>query len=236
MKYQGDGDIDPEELEKFSAAAQQWWDPLGDMRTLHHMNPLRLAYIDNAVRLAGKKVLDLGCGGGILSETMAAKGALVTGLDPSEKLIEIARQHSQQTGVNVEYVPGTAARFAEQYPANFDVLTCMELLEHVPDVSALIAACANLLRPGGQLLLSTLNRTWRSYAAAIVGGEYILGLLPRGTHDYHKFIRPAELGEVLRAHGFIVQDISGVLYLPGLNLCMLTSSPGVNYMLHATYL
>ena len=236
MKYQGDGDIDPEELEKFSAAAQQWWDPLGDMRTLHHMNPLRLAYIDNAVRLAGKKVLDLGCGGGILSETMAAKGALVTGLDPSEKLIEIARQHSQQTGVNVEYVPGTAARFAEQYPANFDVLTCMELLEHVPDVSALIAACANLLRPGGQLLLSTLNRTWRSYVAAIVGGEYILGLLPRGTHDYHKFIRPAELGEVLRAHGFIVQDISGVLYLPGLNLCMLTSSPGVNYMLHATYL
>ncbi|OGT73138.1 MAG: bifunctional 3-demethylubiquinol 3-O-methyltransferase/2-polyprenyl-6-hydroxyphenol methylase [Gammaproteobacteria bacterium RIFCSPLOWO2_02_FULL_56_15] len=236
MKYQGDGDIDPEELEKFSAAAQQWWDPLGDMRTLHHMNPLRLAYIDNAVRLAGKKVLDLGCGGGILAETMAAKGALVTGLDPSEKLIEIARQHSQQTGVNVEYVPGTAARFAEQYPANFDVLTCMELLEHVPDVSALIAACANLLRPGGQLLLSTLNRTWRSYVAAIVGGEYILGLLPRGTHDYHKFIRPAELGEVLRAHGFIVQDISGVLYLPGLNLCMLTSSPGVNYMLHATYL
>src|SRR3972149_10997075 len=184
MKYQGDGDIDPEELEKFSAAAQQWWDPLGDMRTLHHMNPLRLAYIDNAVRLAGKKVLDLGCGGGILAETMAAKGALVTGLDPSEKLIEIARQHSQQTGVNVEYVPGTAARFAAQHPATFDVLTCMELLEHVPDVSALIAACANLLRPGGQLLLSTLNRTWRSYVAAIVGGEYILGLLPRGTHDY----------------------------------------------------
>ena len=236
MKYQGDGDIDPEELEKFSAAAQQWWDPLGDMRTLHHMNPLRLAYIDNAVRLAGKKVLDLGCGGGILAETMAAKGALVTGLDPSEKLIEIARQHSRQAGVNVEYVPGTAARFAEQYPANFDVLTCMELLEHVPDVSALIAACANLLRPGGQLLLSTLNRTWRSYVAAIVGGEYILGLLPRGTHDYHKFIRPAELGEVLRVHGFIVRDISGVLYLPGLNLCMLSSSPGVNYMLHATYL
>lgn len=227
-------DIDPSELEKFSAEARQWWNPQGVMRTLHHMNPLRLSYIDHAVQLSGKKVLDLGCGGGILAESLAGKGASVTGLDPSNELIAIAREHGLRTGVRVEYVIGTAAEHARTNPAAYDVIACMELLEHVPDVSALLAACAELLRPGGHLVFSTLNRTWKSFAAAIVGGEYVLRLLPRGTHAYDKFIRPAELSAQLRNLGFVVRDISGVLYLPYLNRCALTTDPGVNYLLHAT--
>ena len=232
MKHEPD--IDPSELEKFSANAQQWWDPHGVMRTLHHINPLRLNYIDNAIHLAGNKVLDLGCGGGILAESMAGKGASVTGLDPGGELIAIAREHAQQTGAHAEYGIGRAAHHASEHPGNYDAITCMELLEHVPDVCALLGACAELLRPGGHLVLSTLNRTWRSYASAIIGGEYVLRLLPKGTHDYEKFIRPAELSGQLRNLGFEVRDISGVLYLPFINKCALTADPGVNYLLHAT--
>jgi 2-polyprenyl-6-hydroxyphenyl methylase/3-demethylubiquinone-9 3-methyltransferase len=227
--------IDTDELEKFDAVAWQWWNPDGDMRSLHTINPLRLAYIDKAVHLTGKKVLDIGCGGGLLSESMAGAGAQVTGIDAGNELIRVARAHQQLSGMEVDYIASTAEQYAQEHPSCFAVITCMELLEHVPDTASLIGSCATLIKPGGHLIIATLNRTARAYASAILGAEYILRLLPRGTHDYRKFIKPSELGYTLRQHGFRIVDVAGMTYIPGLNICTISANPSVNYLLHAVH-
>lgn len=226
------------EIDKFETLSLEWWDPKGKLRTLHTINPVRLRYIEQSVALNGKSVLDIGCGGGLLSEAMAEKGAEVTGLDASKVTIEIAKEHQRSTaeGGNpepVDYLTGTAEEYAQQCVSQYDVITCMELLEHVPDPSSLISCCATMLKPGGHIFLATINRNLKSYASAVLGAEYLLGLLPKGTHDYSGFIRPAELCAWLRDSGFSVVDISGMTYVPGIDLCTLTNQPDVNYLLHA---
>ena len=185
--------IDPDELHKFEDVAHQWWDPEGAFKPLHRLNPLRAAFIDRHAGLAGKKVLDIGCGGGLLSEAMALRGARVTGLDMVEASLKVAELHGLESGARVEYRMDTAEHFAERHPAVFDVVTCLEMLEHVPDPRSVIAAVARLVKPGGHVFFSTINRTPKAYALAIIGAEYILGMLPKGTHDYAKLIKPSEL-------------------------------------------
>ncbi len=233
--------LDAAEIGKFDALSGEWWDARGKLKTLHALNPARLAYIKQRIELAGKSVLDVGCGGGLLSEAMAAERARVTGLDASRTAIEVAKAHQRNTADNpdkqnsppVAYHHGTAEKFAAEHRARFEVITCMELLEHVPDPAALIACCAGMLRPQGHLFLSTLNRNLKSYMTAILAAEYLLRLLPKGTHDYKNFIRPAELCAWLRQAGFEVVDISGMAYIPGLEQCTLISDPAVNYLLYA---
>ena len=224
---------DNRELEKFAALAQDWWDPDGNLRTLHHINPTRLRYIDQRVILKGKKVLDLGCGGGVLSEAMTHAGATVTGIDANPSAITAAIEHSRKQGLDINYHTRTAEAFVEGHRRFFDAITCMELLEHVPDIPSLIASCALMLRPGGHLVLSTINRNARSYASVIIAAEYLLNLLPRGTHDYSRFIRPSELAEWLRPAGFELLDITGMSYIPGLGAGILNNRPAVNYLAHA---
>ncbi|MFQ5660862.1 MAG: bifunctional 2-polyprenyl-6-hydroxyphenol methylase/3-demethylubiquinol 3-O-methyltransferase UbiG [Gammaproteobacteria bacterium] len=225
--------VDAQELNKFESLARQWWDPHGKLRTLHHINPVRLHYIDKVAGLEGKSVLDLGCGGGLLTESMAAKGAQVTGLDASDAVIDIAKAHRQQSGRQIEYITGTVEQFAQDHRDSFDVITCMELLEHVPDAQSLLASCETILKPGGDLILATINRTVTAYVTAILGAEYLLGLLPRRTHDYAKFVKPSELCTWLRHCGFRIEEVTGMTYLPGVNTATLTGNPSVNYLVHA---
>lgn len=222
--------IDPAEIAKFEELAHRWWDPNSEFKPLHDINPLRLDYIDNHVSLQGKAVLDVGCGGGILSEGMASRGARVTGIDMGEAPLNIARLHKIESGVEVDYQQVTAEDFAEKHEGNFDVVTCMEMLEHVPDPASVIAACATLVKPGGHVFFSTINRNPKAWLMAIIGAEYFLKLLPKGTHDYAKLIKPSELAAWARAAGLRLTDISGMSYHPLTKEYRLSRDPSVNYL------
>ena len=224
---------DPAELQKFSALAAKWWDPTSEFKPLHEINPLRLAWIDGLAALAGKHVLDVGCGGGILAEAMAQKGAAVTGIDLAEKSLKVAELHRLESGVEVKYECISAEDLAGRAPATFDVVTCMEMLEHVPDPASVVRACATLVKPGGHVFFSTINRNPKSYLFAVLGAEYILNLLPRGTHDYMKFIKPSELSRFCRAAGLEVRELTGMHYNPLTNRYWLERDTGVNYLMHA---
>lgn len=224
---------DPAELEKFSQLAHRWWDPNSEFKPLHDINPLRLGYIDRKVGLHGKTVLDVGCGGGILSEAMAAAGARVTGIDLGEKPLKVARLHLLESGLQVEYLGIAVEQLASERPQAYDVVTCMEMLEHVPAPAAIVAACAALLKPGGTCFFSTINRNPKAYLYAVVGAEYILGLLPKGTHDYARFITPAELAGFCRSAGMTVEDIIGMTYNPFSRVYGLGPDTSVNYILCA---
>jgi 2-polyprenyl-6-hydroxyphenyl methylase/3-demethylubiquinone-9 3-methyltransferase len=225
--------VDPRELAKFEASASRWWDSNGEFKTLHDINPFRLRYIDERARLSGKQVIDVGCGGGILSEAMASAGATVTAIDASEVSIGIARLHQFRSGSSVDYLQATPEQYAVEHAGQFDVLTCMEMLEHVPRPEEIIRACAHLVKPDGHLFFSTLNRTPLAYALAVVGAEYVMNLLPKGTHDYARFIRPSELAAWGRAHGLSFLDISGMAYNPLTRQCRFSGSVAVNYLVHA---
>jgi len=222
---------DPAELEKFSQLAHRWWDPHGEFRPLHDINPLRLDWIDSRASLAGKRVLDVGCGGGILTEAMAQRGAQVTGIDLSEKPLRVAELHLLQSKAEVTYECVSAEDYAERHPAAFDVVTCMELLEHVPEPASTVGACARLVRPGGQVFFSTINRNPKSYLFAVIGAEYILRLLPRGTHDYLRFIKPSELSRHARAAGLRAAELIGMTYNPLTQRYRLERDCDVNYLL-----
>jgi 2-polyprenyl-6-hydroxyphenyl methylase / 3-demethylubiquinone-9 3-methyltransferase len=224
---------DPHELAKFSDLADRWWDPEGEFRPLHLINPLRLAWIDGKARLAGKKVLDVGCGGGILTEAMARVGAAVKGIDLATKPLIVAERHLAQSRLAVEYESVSAEELASREPARYDVVTCMELLEHVPDPGSVVHACATLLKPGGHAFFATLNRNPKSYLLAIIGAEYLLGLLPRGTHDYAKLIKPSELSRWCRNAALDVQSLVGMTYNPITRVFALGRDTDVNYMVHA---
>jgi len=225
--------IDFAEKSKFNSLASEWWDPEGELQTLHDINPTRLAYIGDHIDLTDRNILDVGCGGGLLSEALASKGGLVTGIDISEHLIEVADEHSQQANLNISYVCTTVEGFSTGHENFFDIVTCMELLEHVPDPQSVINACMHLLKPGGLLFLSTINRNLKSYLQTKIAAEYILKLLPAGTHEYAKYIRPSELASWCRTSRFTVVDISGISYLPFIRQCHLKDSPDVNYILCA---
>ena len=222
--------FDQAELDKFGALANRWWDPEGPQKALHALNPVRLQYVKQRISLRDAKVLDVGCGGGLLSEALAKEGAEVTAIDLAPELIKVAKLHRLESGVAVEYHLQSVEALAAEQPGSFDAITCMEMLEHVPDPSAIIAACASLLKPGGQLFLSTLNRTPAAFALAIVGAEYVARLLPKGTHHYQDFIKPAELGAWLRAADLQLQDVSGLAYEPWRNGARLISRTDVNYL------
>lgn len=225
---------DPAELQKFSDLAHRWWDPESEFKPLHRINPLRLDWIDAAVGLSGKKVVDIGCGGGILAESMAARGALVTGVDLSEKALGVARLHLYESGLTVDYRHIAAETLALEAPGSFDVVTCMEMLEHVPDPASTIQACAALVKPGGQVFFSTLNRNLKSYLMAVVGAEYILNLLPKGTHEYAKFIKPSELARYVRNAGLDVEELIGMTYNPLTEIYALGQDTDVNYLMRTT--
>lgn len=223
---------DQKELDKFSELAHRWWDPNSEFRPLHEINPLRLGYIDAMAGIAGKQVLDVGCGGGILSESMAARGAEVTGIDLSDKALKVAQLHLLESGVKVTYRAVAVEALAAEMPGRFDVVTCMEVLEHVPDPASTVAACARLLKPGGHAFFATINRNPKSFLFAIVGAEYILKLLPKGTHEYAKFIKPSELCAHARAGGLQVAGIRGMSYNPLTKVYTLGSDTDVNYLIH----
>lgn len=225
---------DPAEIAKFEALASRWWDPQSEFKPLHEINPLRLDYIErNAGGLAGKRVLDVGCGGGILAESMAALGGQVTGIDMGEAPLSVARLHGLESGISVAYEQSTAEAYAARHAGMFDVVTCMEMLEHVPDPASVIAACARLAKPGGAIFFSTINRNPKSYLFAIVGAEYLLRLLPRGTHDYEKFIRPSELEAWARHAGLKLLDLTGMSYNPLSRQYSLGRDLDVNYLAYA---
>jgi 2-polyprenyl-6-hydroxyphenyl methylase/3-demethylubiquinone-9 3-methyltransferase len=218
------------ELDKFGALAQRWWDPQGPQKALHALNPPRLAYVAARVGLSGARVLDVGCGGGLLSEAMAEAGAEVTAIDLAPDLLRIARLHGLESGVAVDYREQPVEALAAAEPGSFDAVTCMEMLEHVPDPGAIVAACAALLKPGGRLFVSTLNRTPAAFALAIVGAEYVARLLPRGTHQYRDFIKPSELSGWMRDSGLVLEDVSGLAYEPWRNAARLSTRTEVNYL------
>ena len=222
---------DPLELQKFSELAHRWWDPNSEFRPLHETNPLRLEWINAIAPVAGKRVLDVGCGGGILAEAIAKKGATVTGIDLSEKALKVADLHSLESGVAVRYELISAEDLAAREAGQYDVVTCMEMLEHVPDPSAVVKACATLVKPGGRVFFSTLNRNPKSYLFAIIGAEYVLRLLPRGTHDYAKFITPAELSQYGRNAGLEVEAVKGMTYNPFTKIYSLNQDTDVNYLI-----
>lgn len=222
---------DPLELQKFSELAHRWWDPNSEFRPLHEINPLRLEWINALAPVAGKRVVDIGCGGGILAEAIAKKGATVTGIDLSEKALKVAELHSLESGVSVRYELTSAEDLAAREAGQYDVVTCMEMLEHVPDPSAIVKACATLVKPGGQVFFSTLNRNPKSYLFAIIGAEYVLRLLPRGTHDYAKFITPAELSQYSRNAGLQVEAVKGMTYNPFTKIYSLNQDTDVNYLI-----
>lgn len=227
--------VDPAEIAKFEALASRWWDKTSEFKPLHDINPLRLNWLDERVSLAGKKVLDVGCGGGILAESMAKRGAEVLGIDMGEAPLAVATLHAQEQKVeNINYRQVTVEQLAEEQPASFDVVTCLEMLEHVPDPAAIVAACYRLVKPGGQVFFSTINRNPKSWLFAIVGAEYVLRLLPRGTHDYQKFIRPAELGRWIREAGLQLNEMTGLHFNPLTNRYWLAPNVDVNYMMATT--
>jgi len=226
--------VDPLELEKFSQLAHRWWDPGAEFKPLHEINPLRLDYIDGIAGLRGKRIVDVGCGGGILAEAMAARGARVTGIDLAEKPLKVAQLHLLESGLEVDYRLLAAEALALESPRGFGVVTCMELLEHVPDPAATVRACADLAEPGGQVFFATINRNPKSYLLAVVGAEYMLKLLPRGTHDYARFIKPSELSAMCRAAGLRVSSVIGMTYNPFAKVYSLGDDADVNYILHAT--
>jgi len=225
--------VDPAEVSKFEELASRWWDPNSEFKPLHEINPLRLAYIEESAGLQDKQVLDVGCGGGILSESMAAKGARVTGIDMGEAPLQVARLHLLESGLEVNYERIAVERLAEERPASFDLVTCMEMLEHVPDPASVVHACARLVKPGGHVFFSTLNRNLKSFLFAIIGAEYLLRLLPKGTHDFAKFIRPSELDRWIRAAGLTTQDMTGLLYNPLTQSYKLGPDVDVNYMVRS---
>lgn len=221
---------DPLEIQKFSDVAHHWWDIHSEFRPLHEINPLRLEWIHAQASLQDKEVIDVGCGGGILAESMAKKGAIVTGIDLSEKALKVADLHSLESGLTIRYQPVSAEQMAEQEAGKYDIVTCMEMLEHVPDPGSVIAACAKLVKPGGFVFFSTLNRNPKSYLYAILGAEYVLKMLPKGTHDYAKFITPAELSQSIRAAGLELLSLRGMSYNPLTKIYSLNSNVSVNYL------
>ncbi len=226
--------IDRGEVNKFEEIASRWWDTQSEFKPLHDINPLRLNYIDQRANITGKDVLDVGCGGGILAESMSARGARVSGIDAGETPLTVARLHALESGIQVDYRQITAEELAAERPESYDVVTCMEMLEHVPDPASVIAACARLVKPGGKVFFSTLNRTPKAYALAIVGAEYLLRMLPKGTHDYQKFIRPSELETWARHAGLELQDLTGMSYNPLSRQYSLGNDLDVNYLAYAT--
>ena len=222
--------IDPAEVNKFEELASRWWDPSSEFKPLHDINPLRIDYIRQRAPLRDRKVIDVGCGGGLLSEGMAQLGAQVTGIDMGEAPLTVARLHQHETGVQVDYQRATAEQMSEQNPQTFDVCTCLEMLEHVPDPASVIAACAKLLKPGGQLFFSTINRNPKSYLFAIIGAEYLLRMLPKGTHDYRKFIRPSELERWARSAGLVLKELTGMSFNPLTQQYKLGTDVDVNYL------
>jgi len=234
MTEQTQLNVDPREIDKFDALAQRWWDPDGDFRPLHDINPVRVAYIAARVDLDGARVLDIGCGGGILAESLTRHGARVSAIDMADAPLAVARIHRLKSGLEVDYRQGTAEQEAAVSPAGYDVVTCLEMLEHVPDPSSVVAACARLVKPGGHVFFSTINRNLKAFAMAIVGAEYVLRILPRGTHEYDKFIRPSELAGWVRAAGLEVQEITGMHYIPFTRTTRLGGNVDVNYLMHAT--
>lgn len=221
------------EVDKFDELANRWWDPQGPQKALHALNPARLGYVAGRIALRGASVLDVGCGGGLLSEALAREGARVTAIDLAPGLLEVARLHALESGAEVEYRLSSVESLAAGQPAAYDTITCMEMLEHVPDPASVLQACATLLKPGGRLFVSTLNRTPVAFALAIVGAEYIARMLPRGTHQYRDFIRPSELGAWLRACGLQLEDVSGLMYEPWRNAARIGRRTDVNYLVCA---
>lgn len=228
-----ENNVDPRELEKFNSIASRWWDPEGEFKPLHQINPLRLDYIERcAGGLNGRRVLDVGCGGGLLAEGMAQRGAEVVGIDLAERGLQVARLHALETGATVSYQAVTAESLAGERPDEFDLVTCLEMLEHVPEPAAVIRACARLVRPGGSVVFSTLSRNPKAYLLAVLGAEYVLRLLPKGTHDYRQFIRPSELDRWARAQGLALRDLTGLNYNPLTRRHRLTGDVSVNYLAH----
>jgi len=223
--------VDQSEIDKFSALAHRWWDPTSEFKPLHAINPLRLGWIESITSLAGKKVLDVGCGGGILAESLSKAGGIVTGIDLSVKALKVAELHQLESNTSVKYRSISAEDLAKQEPENYDVVTCMEMLEHVPDPSSVVQACATLCKPGGSIFFSTLNRNPKSYLFAIIGAEYVLRLLPKGTHEYDKFIKPSELAGFTRQAGLELLEIKGMTYNPLTQIYRLGSDTDVNYMI-----
>jgi 2-polyprenyl-6-hydroxyphenyl methylase / 3-demethylubiquinone-9 3-methyltransferase len=224
--------VDPEELEKFNELAHRWWDPGAEFKPLHEINPLRLDYIDKLAGLKGSTVLDVGCGGGILSESMAGRGAQVTGIDLGEKALKVAQLHLLETGNQVDYRKITVEDLAREQPQHYDIVTCMEILEHVPEPASAVQACAELVKPGGHVFFSTINRNLKSYLFAVIGAEYVLGLLPRGTHDYAGFIKPSELARYCRDAGLAVKQLTGMGYNAFAKTYSLGTDTDVNYIMH----
>lgn len=226
--------VDPVEINKFERMANGWWDLNGEFKPLHDMNPVRANYVDLRAKVAEKTLVDIGCGGGIFSEAMAQRGAIVTGVDMGEAPLEIAKLHSLESEVSVNYVKSTAEELAKSCPESYDIITCLEMLEHVPSPADTIQACADLAKPGAHIFFSTINRNPKSYSMAILGAEYLLKLLPKGTHDYHKFILPSELASSVRNAGLVIQDVSGITYNPFTKKFRLNPHDvSVNYLLHA---
>ena len=224
--------VDYQEVAKFEELASRWWDPHSEFKPLHDINPLRLDFIDRRAQLAGKKVLDVGCGGGILSESMAHRGAIVTGIDMGEAPLSVAKLHKLESGVEVNYQRITAEELAAEQPEQYDIVTCLEMLEHVPDPSSIIRACSQLVKPGGHVFFSTINRNPKSYLFAIVGAEYILNMLPKGTHDYNKFIKPSELESWSREAELVTRELTGMSYNPLTRKYALGYDVDVNYLMH----
>ncbi len=224
------GNFSQGELDKFDELAQRWWDPAGPQKALHALNPARLGYVSERCTLRDAAVLDVGCGGGLLSEALAHVGARVTALDLAPNLLKVARLHGLESGIKVDYREMAVERLAEESPGSFDAITCMEMLEHVPEPASIIDACARLLKPGGRLFVSTLNRTPAAFALAIVGAEYIARVLPKGTHQYRDFIKPSELATWLRAAGLELEDVSGLMYEPWRNAARIVSRTDINYL------
>ncbi len=223
--------VDELEIDKFSQLAHKWWDMESEFKPLHDINPLRLEYIDSFAGIAERRVVDVGCGGGILAESMAVKGAIVTGIDLAKKSLKVAQLHSLESGVQVNYRCVAVETLAEEVPESYDVVTCMEMLEHVPDPESVVRSCARLVKPGGWVFFSTLNRNARAYLLAVVGAEYVLNMLPRGTHDYARFLKPSELSRMARHAGLEICDVRGMSYNPVTRIYALGEDTQVNYLM-----
>ena len=226
--------VDGEEVNKFNDLARKWWDPNSEFKTLHDINPLRVDYIESRASINGARILDFGCGGGILTEALAKAGANITGIDMAPKSIEVAKLHRFESELDIDYELTTLEEYAASHPGEFDVVTCLEVLEHVPSPAAVIENCKTLLKPDGHLFLSTINRNPKAYALMVVGAEYVMNMVPKGTHDYEKFIKPSELARDLRANGFDLNDLTGMVYNPITKRYSLSDDTDVNYFVHAT--